>query len=65
MCLTHKSVREKLQRIVETLKEKVTLAYVSFCAFVTRDFEMSLLPFQSESPVMQLIMKNLINKFIR
>ena len=35
----------RYQRIVEALEDTITLADVSFCAFIARDFEMILLPF--------------------
>ena len=35
----------RYQRIAEALEDTITLADVSFCAFIARDFEMILLPF--------------------
>ena len=35
----------RYQRIAEALEDTITLADVSFCAFIVRDFEMILLPF--------------------
>ena len=62
----------RYQRISEALEDSITLAYVSFCAFVARDFEMFLLPFQSNRPTihllypeMQSLLQNLMLKFIR
>ena len=62
----------RYQRISEVLEDSITSAYVSFCAFVARDFEMFLLPFQSNRPMihllypeMQSLLQNLMLKFIR
>ena len=35
----------RYQRIAEALEDTITLADVSFCAFIARDFEMILLPY--------------------
>ena len=35
----------RYQRIAKALEDTITLADVSFCAFIVRDFEMILLPF--------------------
>ena len=62
----------RYQRLVEALEDSITLAYVSFCAFIARGFEMLLLPFQSDRPMihllypeMQSLLRNLMMKFIR
>ena len=58
--------------ITEALEDSITLAYVSFCAFIARNFEMPLLPIQSDRPMihllypeMQSLLRNLMMKFIR
>jgi len=44
---TFRKIKEtaRYQRISKALEDSLTLAYVEFCAFVARDFEMFLLPF--------------------
>ena len=63
---------DRYERIVQALQDEFTLAYVSFCAFVTCDFENFLLPFQSEEPKIHILyaemcklLKSLMSKFIR
>ena len=61
----------RYQRIAEVLENPIALAHVLFCVFIARDFEMLLLPFQSERsmihfsyPEMQSLLQNLMMKFI-
>ena len=63
---------KRYQRIHDHLKNPITLAYVAFCAYVARDFESFLLPFQSEKPMVHLmypqmvtLLRNLMVKFIK
>ena len=46
---------ERYQRIETALKDNLTLAYISFCAYVSQDFEAFLLPFQSEEPMIHVL----------
>ena len=62
----------RYQRIAVVLEDSITLVYVSFCAFIAQDFEMLLLPFQSDRsmihllyPEMQSFLQNLMMKFNR
>ena len=55
----------RYQRIAKALEDSVTLAYVSFCDFIARDFKMLLLPFQSDRPMIHLLypeMQSLLQK---
>ena len=46
----------RYQRIAEPLEDSIILAYVSFCAFIaTQNFEMLLLPFQSDRLMIHLL----------
>ena len=62
---------ERYQRIAEAIEDSITLTYVPFCAFMARDFEILLLPFQSDRPMiyllypeMQSLLQILMMKFI-
>ena len=57
-----------MQRIASALKDNSTVAYISFCAYVSQDFEAFLLPFQGEEPMIHLLypeMINLLTKLMR
>ena len=61
----------RYQRITEALEDSITLAYVSFCAFIAQYFEMLLLPLQSDRPMIHLLypemrslLQNVLMKFI-
>ena len=63
---------ERYQGISESIQDPLNLCYTSFCAFATNDFELFLLPFQSEEatihlldPEMYKLLESLMTKFIR
>ena len=71
---TFRTIKEtkRYQQIHDALSDNFTLATVSFCAFAARDFEMFLLPFQSDIPMIHMLypemtnlLRNLMTKFIR
>ena len=45
----------RYQRITEALEDSITLVYMSFCAFIVRDFEMLVVPFQLDRPMIHLL----------
>ena len=49
----------RYQRIA--LQDNSTVAYISFCAYVSQDFEAFLLPFQGEEPMIHLLYPEMIN----
>ena len=52
---------DRYQRIESSLKDNSTLAYISFCAYISQDFEAFLLPFQSEEPMIHVLYPEMIN----
>ena len=55
----------RYQRIAAALKDNSTVAYISFCAYVSQYFEAFLLPFQGEEPMIHLLYPEMINLFTK